>query len=258
MGLTPEQGRKLGLEVATPTIRPDLQEAFDSANAHLRGASKRSGKQEVASQAAENIEVSPRVSAARAQGATARQEGQQAELEVLESCRWYRARHLAQVDKVPTAVTRHRVDPGLREGWFVASYTPRDVRDGCPVDFVGAARIGGRCRPVRLEVKTSSTGRLPLARHGEAILPAHQVADLELADELGAVAGVLARAAGTWWWWPWRVWVAAVRRAEGLGQASLHQAEVRALGVACGRLPCGGPDWLAAMEAVERKGESGE
>lgn len=248
--LTPERARALGIPIEA--LQPT---AASRALARRMGLAEPE-KGEIRTQHRETVEDSPRDPAAASEaGRAARGRGNQAEIEVLEACRWYRARRVAQVDKVPTAVTHIRTDPGMKEGFFVGSYTPRDPRDGSPVDFVGLAKLHGRTVAVRIEVKSSSTGRVPLSRHGEPILPAHQVADLEFAAELGAVAGVLMRTGGLWTWWPWRLWVRVVRQAQDRKQASLHQVEVRALGTACTRLPCGGPDWLAAVEATEMKGE---
>lgn len=196
---------------------------------------------------------------ARAGGARAQASGAQAEDDVIAANRLYRAREVAQVDKVPTAIVRHRANPKtLRPGQFIASYAAIDPLDGAPVDFVGHAIIGGQLRPIRIEVKSSSTAHLDLDRRpGSPILPAHQVKDLDLALRLGAVAGVLARIttkargaqpARRWFWIPMARWIEAVRAAEAAGQASLHQADIERVGAECLCLPHGAPDWLGAVE----------
>lgn len=192
----------------------------------------------------------------RAGGARAHAAGDQAEDEVIAANRLYREEGIAQVDKIPTPVVRHRDRPeGLKPGRFVASYEARDPRDGAPVDFVGQARVGGAVRPVRIEVKSSSEPRIDVAR-----LEPHQVRDLELAQRLGAVAGVLLRytaeEAGRpvrrWRWYPMPAWLAAVEGAAAAGRKSLNRGDIEGAGVACPSMRLGPwPDWRRAMELAE-------
>jgi hypothetical protein len=252
MGMNPRRARDLGIPegallptAASKALAARMGMAQDPAPI-CAGPEVRSEPPGWRAQAAEIKGDRGRTDADR--GRSAQASGQQAEAEVVAACRWYRAAGLALLDKVPTPTTRHKAPAGLRPGWFVASYTPRDPRDGAPVDFTGVALVGGVARALRIEVKSSGTGHLPLARHGEPILPPHQVADLELGDTLGATAGVLARVARVWWWWPWRVWAAEVRSAQARGQASLHAADIARAAVRCATLPTGGPAFLAAIE----------
>lgn len=246
MGMNPSRARDLGIPEAA--LQPtEASKAMAARLNQATDAETRSELQGWRAQAAEIKGDRGRTEAAR--GRSAQAAGQQAEAEVLAACRWYRAAGLALLDKIPTPVTRHKTAPGMRPGWFVGSYTPRDPRDGAPVDFTGVALVGGAARALRIEVKSSATGHLPLSRHGEPILPPHQVADLELGDTLGATAGVLGRVALVWWWWPWRVWAAEVARALAAGHASLHAADVARSGIRCEVLPGGGPAFLAAVEA---------
>lgn len=202
---------------------------------------------------------------ARAAGARAQANGARAEDDIIAANRLYRVREVAQIDKIPTAIVRHRSNPkAMRPGHFIASYAGIDERDGAPVDFIGHAIIAGQLRPVRIEVKSSSSAHLDLDRRpGQPTLPPHQVKDLEIGMRMGAVAGVMARittkARGAqpkerWFWIPMVRWIEAVRRAEAAGQASLHQGDIEGVGIECSTMPNGAPDWLAAVTTGVQEG----
>lgn len=244
MGMSRRDLENLGIRLPpVPSLRPDLAQAIEGANAKLRGDVPVKGPAEAA--------------ASRKASATSRKaqdSGATAEADVRRACRRYRTEGRALVQKMATPVKRlGKRFAGMASGEFVAVYEALDPADGHPVDYSGVAMVGGVSRAVRFEVKATGDSSIELKRrNGADILPPHQIEDVRIASGLGAVAGVLARIEHRnhqrWFWFPFAVWMAEVNAARDMGRASIYLDRILAVGVSCDRLPCGAPDWLGAME----------
>ena len=176
----------------------------------------------------------------QATGRKARAKGDRFEAVVAAKHAWYAAEGRALVYKRPTPIKP--IGPASK-GAFRAVW---QEKAGC--DYGGAV-AGGRA--VLLEVKGSSSASLPLDRgaRGPTLAPL-QADELDLADRLGAIAGVLVAvspAAGVrWFFLPWRRWCVAVEEARATERASLGVELLERHGFA---VPPG--DWLAAVDGGE-------
>lgn len=183
----------------------------------------------------------------RAAGRRAQSNGQRAEAAVAAACRRYFAEGVADIRKRPEPY--RQLGPCAPGGQF------RAVRiKASGADFQGVMRGG---RAIRFDVKSSGLPRLPLSTHGRPVVSDALAADLESAERLGAVSGLLVRIAApageagpfVWYWLHWPDWRNAVAQARADGAASLSH---RALSMYGHRVPLeGGAPRLICAAAPE-------
>lgn len=187
---------------------------------------------------------------ARKSGRRAQAAGAKHEADVERACGVYLRRRLARVEKR---------NPGVK---FGRGKRPIVLPGG--EDFDG--HLVGTGRRVCFEVKADASASLGLTRYDGKGKPRRptltplQRARLRAAWEDGCLVGVLARITvqrdgrkvARWFWLSWPGWIAAERKAEMAGDASLSQAVLETHGVECDtREMHGAPDWLPAALRAE-------